>query len=238
MLSISTTDALSILDSATLKRSPTSLSSCLTLIDKTAASTWSSDNAFVFLAAAQTIQRYDPSSNSLREFYCTAEGPISNILSKDKGSLIFSVGENVHVLDCGSTTKISQTFDSHNNPITSLSLSNDTSLLSSTSAAAAHVHNLSLGSHTVLRGLPLGGQDITTSAFHPLLRTRLLLGIGKQLVVYDITRPSAPMKTIALSEAGSADIAAIACSPFSKTLVAVATTGGHVALVDLEKEKG
>lgn len=239
MLSISTSDTLSILDSATIKRSPASVPSCLTLIHKTAASTWSSDNAFVFLAAAQTIHRYDPSSNSLKDFYCTIdEQPISNILSKDKGSLIFSAGENVHVLDCGSTAKISQTFDSHKSPVTSLSLSNDASLLSSTSAAAAHVHNLSLGSHTVLRGLPLDGQDITASAFHPQLRTRLLLGIGRQLVVYDTTRPSGPMKTIALSETTSGDIIAVACSPFSKTLVTVATTGGSVVLIDLEKEKG
>jgi protein NEDD1 len=170
--------------------------------------------------------------------YCTIDDvPISNILSKDKGSLIFSAGEDIHVLDCGSVPKISQTFDSHKTPVTSLSLSNDTSLLSSTSAAAAHVHNLSLGSHTVLRGLPLGGH-ISTSVFHPQLRTRLLIGVGKQLVVYDTTRPSGPMKTVALSETSSGDIIAIACSPFSKTLVAVATTGGSVGLVDLEKEKG
>jgi protein NEDD1 len=119
-----------------------------------------------------------------------------------------------------------------------LSLSNDTTLLSSTSAAAAHVHNLSLGSHTVLKGLPLVGQSISTSAFRPQLRTRLMLGIGKQLVVYDTARLSGPINTIGLSQTNSGDITAVACSPFSKTLVAVATTGGTVGLVDLEKEKG
>jgi protein NEDD1 len=46
------------------------------------------------------------------------------------------------------------------------------------------------------------------------------------------------MRSIALNEANSGDIIAIACSPFSKTLVAVATTGGYVVLIDLEKEKG
>jgi protein NEDD1 len=56
--------------------------------------------------------------------------------------------------------------------------------------------------------------------------------------VYDTTRSSGPIKTITLSEMSSGDITAIACSPVSKTLVAVATTGGYVALVDLEKEKG
>jgi protein NEDD1 len=202
-------------------------------------STWSSDNAFLFLASAQTIHRYDPSSNSLTDLYNTTDQtPISNIVFKDKGSLIFSAGENVHLLDCGSTPKICQTFDSHKCQITSLSLSNDASLLSSTSAAAAHIYNLALGSHIILRGLPSGGQAITTSAFHTQLRTRLLLGIGKQLVVYDTTRPSGPIKTVALGETSSGDITAVACSPFSKTLVAVATTGGSVGLIDLEKEKG
>ncbi|KAG6885299.1 hypothetical protein C0993_003460 [Termitomyces sp. T159_Od127] len=50
-------------------------------------------------------------------------------------------------------------------------------------------------------------------------------------------RPSAPLKTITLNEA-SGDIVTVACSPFSKTLVAVATSSGYVGLIDLEKEKG
>ena len=239
MLAISTTDALSVLDSITIKRSPASVPSCLALIHKPIASTWSSDKAFLFLTSAQTIHRYDPSSSSLKDFYYTNEEvSISAVVSKDKGTLIFCAGENVHVLDCGLTPKISQTFDSHKSPITSLSLSNDASLLASTSIAAVHVHNLTLGSYTVLRGLPSPGQEISTCVFHPQLRTRLLLGIGKQLVVYDTTRPSSPMKTVALSETSSGDITVVACSPFSKTLVAVATTCGSVGLVDLEKEKG
>jgi protein NEDD1 len=234
VVAISTTDALSILDS---KR--TLPIACIALNNRVASSAWSSDNAFLFLASAQTIHRYDPASNSLTDLYSTGDlAPISNIVYKDKGSLIFSAGEHVHLLDCGSTPKISQTFDSHKSQITSLSLSNDASLLSSTSATAAHVHNLALNSHTTLRGLPSGGQAITTSVFHTQLRTRLLLCIGKQLVVYDTTRPSGPIKTVALSETSSGDITAVACSPFSKTLVAVATTGGSVGLIDLEKEKG
>ena len=243
MLSISTTEGLSILDSITIKRTPPLVPPCLTLTHKVVASTWSSDNAFLFLASLQTIQRYDPSSNSLEEFYSNiGEGDISHLVFRDKGSLIFSSGEIVHLLDCGSIPKVSHTFDTHKSMITSLSLSNDASLLSSTSSTAAHVHNLSLASHTVLKGLPLGSQPITASVFHPQLRTRLLLGVGKQLVVYDTTRPSGPMRTIALNETNSTthsgDIIAIACSPFSKTLVAVATTGGNVVLIDLEKEKG
>jgi protein NEDD1 len=46
------------------------------------------------------------------------------------------------------------------------------------------------------------------------------------------------MKVIPMSDATSGEIVGLTCSPFSKTLVAVATSGGNVGLVDLDKEKG
>lgn len=239
MLAISSTNALSLLDSTLLKRSPSSAPSCLSLTDKPTATVWSSDNTFLFLTSAKVIYKYDPSTNASKNIFSTpGTESITAIVSRDKGTLIYSAGNRIDVLDCGPIPKVSQTFESHKTAITSLSLSNDSSLLASTSLGAVHVHNLSLGSHTALRGPALGGQTINTSEFHPHSRTRLLLGIGKQLVVYDTTRPSAPIKTIPLNETTSGEIMAIACSPFSKTLVAVATTGGSVGLVDLDKEKG
>lgn len=239
MLAISSTNALSLLEPTVLKRAPTSAPLCLSLTEKPNSIVWSADNAFLYLASAEVIHRYDPSTNALKNVFQTqGSDPVSALVSRDKGTLIYSAGNTINVLDCGTVPKVSQTFDSHKTPITSLSLSNDASLLASTSLGAVHVHNLSLGSHTVLRGPILTGQTIHTSEFHPHSRTRLLLGIGKQLVVYDTTRPSAPIKTIALNETTSGDIMAVACSPFSKTLVAVATTGGSVGLVDLDKEKG
>lgn len=63
-------------------------------------------------------------------------------------------------------------------------------------------------------------------------------GIGKQLVVYDTSKPSGPIKTIAMNENCIGDINAVVCSPFSKTLVACCTSGGNVGLIDLDKEKG
>lgn len=42
---------------------------------------------------------------------------------------------------------------------------------------------------------------------------------------------------IPMSEGTMGEIDFVACSPFSKTLVAFATTAGSVFLVDLEKEK-
>ncbi|KAF8077622.1 WD40-repeat-containing domain protein [Lyophyllum atratum] len=239
MLAICATGTLTVLDSAILKAAPSSVSSCLSLTQATTSSAWSPDNAYLFLASAQIIHRYEPTSNSLKDIYTSTEVElISHLLCKDKGFLIYSAADKIRLLECGSSAKITQTIESHKSSITSISLSNDYTLLASTSSDAVHVHNLTLGSHTVLKGLPLAGQNITTSAFHPHARTRLLLGVGKQLVVYDTTRPSGPLKTIPLNEATLGEIVAVACSPFSKTLVAVATCGGYVALIDLEKEKG
>ncbi|KAK7694029.1 hypothetical protein QCA50_003605 [Cerrena zonata] len=41
-----------------------------------------------------------------------------------------------------------------------------------------------------------------------------------------------------MQKVGGSPIVAIACSPFSKTLIAVACSGGSIGLVDLDKEKG
>ena len=237
MLAIATTDALVVLDAPTLKRPPSSTSSCQTLIDQPTSSTWSADNTSLFLTSSSAIHKYDPSTNSLQCIYSPkTSGKISNLIAKDKGTMIFSAAQSVHVFECGSA-KVVQTFDTHKSPVTSLALSNDGSLLASTSAGAVHVHNLTLGSHAVLRGLPAGAPSINACAFHAHTRTRLLLGAGKQLLIYDTTRPSGPGKTISLPDSSSGEIACIACSPFSKTLVAFATDIGTISLVDLEKEK-
>ncbi|KAG6873791.1 hypothetical protein C0995_011016 [Termitomyces sp. Mi166 len=239
MLAVSATGTLSLLDAAVLKRAPSSVSSCLLLTHTASSSAWSTDNTVLFLASAQVVHRYDPTSNILKDIYnSSGTEPISHITCKDKGTLVFSAGNKIHMLQCGSSAKVTQTIESHKSQITSLSLSNDHTLLATTTSNAVHVHNLTLGSHTVLRGLPPGGPNITTSVFHPHARTRLLVGLGKQILIYETTRPSGPMKTIPLNEASSGNIVTVACSPFSKTLVAVATSGGHVGLIDLEKEKG
>ncbi|KAF5373615.1 hypothetical protein D9758_000984 [Tetrapyrgos nigripes] len=241
MLAVTTTDALSIIDAPTLKKYPSSFPSCLPFLYPPTAAAWSNDNTSLFIASAHILHKYNPSTNALKDMYTTSNNEsISQIAVKDNSTLILGVDEKIQVLEHGSSTpKVSQTFTSHKSTVTSLSLSNDSTLLASTSAEAAHVHNLQLGSHTVLRGLPLTDQrTITASCFHSHTRTRLLLGIGKQLVLYDTSRPSGPVRVIALSDAASGDIQAISCSPFSKTLVATATTCGSVGLIDLEKEKG
>ncbi|KIM48591.1 hypothetical protein M413DRAFT_437799 [Hebeloma cylindrosporum] len=236
MFAATTTDALSVSDPVILKKGPSSIPSCLDLLDVPTASSWSPDNTYPFISSARTIHRYEPNGNVLRDIYVSNDSePISQLAAKEKDTVIFSAGNKVHVLECDANPKILQTFNTHKTPVNSLTLSNDNSLLASTSSGGLHVHNLAVGSHSVLRGLT--NQDIKTSAFHPHVRTRLLVAAGKQLMVYDTTRPSGPMKTIVMNESATGDIAFVACSPFSKTLVAVATTTGFVGLVDLDKEK-
>ena len=235
MFAAATTDTLSISDPAALKKAPSSIPSCLDLIHPPTASSWSPDNACLYISSQHIIHRYEPTSNTLKDIYVHDFKPVSNLVAKDKSTLIFSSEEKIHVLECDASLRILQTFETQKTFVSSLSLSNDNSLLSSTTAGSVHIHNLSLGSHTVLRGLP--SQPIATAAFHPHSRTRLLVAAGKQIAIYDTTKPSGPSKTIAINESASGDIIAIACSPFSKTLVAVATASGFLGLIDLEKEK-
>jgi protein NEDD1 len=239
MLAVSTTDALSIIDPTTLKNIPPSISTGQPFSSPPIASIWSQDNSTFFVAFSDSIHQYSCSGANSNEVYSTMDR-ITSLIAKDKGqALIFGESNKIQVLEYGSGSgKITQSLVSHKSPVNALSLSNDSTLLASISSSAAHVHNLSLGSHTVLRGLPQSSGQITTCAFHPHSRTRLLLGMGRQVLIYDTTRPSGPMKAILMSDATSGEIVGLTCSPFSKTLVAVATSGGNVGLVDLDKEKG
>ena len=232
MLVATTTDSLALVDPSLLKKAPSSISSCLDLLEIPTASSWAPDNnAYLFIASGNTIQQYEPTSNTLRNVY-TQEEKITHMVAKTANCVIFSAANEIRVLE---GSHITQTFTSHKGPVNSLSLSNDNSLLASTSPGAVHVHNLALGSHSVMRGL--AGIEDSTSTFDLHLRGRLLVASGKQLTVFDATRPSGPTKTVVLNESATGSVLPVACSPFSKSLAAVATSGGFVGLIDLEKEK-
>ncbi|KAL6301609.1 quinon protein alcohol dehydrogenase-like superfamily [Sparassis latifolia] len=240
MLAVFTTESLICLDHPALKRPPSTAPSTSSLLSEPVCCTWAPDNSSVFLATSTDIQQYNAAGTFTRSVHVCKSGQITALASKDKGNtVVFSTAQQVHSLEVHSD-KIVQTFDTHKALVTALALSNDGSLLATTSAAAAHVHNLTHGAHTVLRGLSAGTGAIAACVFHPHSRTRLLLGAGTVLLAYDTTRPSGPIKTVLLTkEKGcSGDIIAIASSPFSKTLVAVASSGGTIGLVDLDKEKG
>ena len=239
MLAATTTDTLSVVDIVLLKKGPSSVPSCLDLVGAPVASSWSPENASLYIASSRTIHKYDATSNALREIYTVSgSDSISSSTVKDKNTIIFSIGNHIHKLDYSRPeTPLTETFDSHKTPVRFLALSNDNTLLASTSAGVVHIHNVASGSLTVLRGLPTISSDIDSILFHVHSRTRLLISIARQILVYDTARPSGPTKTIPLSESAAGDIVAAACSPFSKTLVAVATSLGFVAMIDLEKEK-
>ncbi|KAI0333541.1 WD40 repeat-like protein [Cubamyces sp. BRFM 1775] len=244
MAAVLTSTNLTILDHSTLKHPPSVANSTSSLASPPSSLSWSVETGTIFLASENgALSQYDVAAGTLHDIPVVARAstePIASLLSKDRGStIIYGQGQQVVVLST-STGKPTNTFDTHKSPVTSLSLSNDSSLLASTSAHAIHVHNLTLASHTVLRGIPSANGNITTCAFHPHSRTRLLVGISSQLLVYDTTRPSGPAKVVEVDKEkkGLGEITAISCSPFSKTLVAVACSGGTVALIDLEKEKG
>jgi protein NEDD1 len=164
---------------------------------------------------------------------------VGGLAVKDKGTLILSLGNAVHMVEhsssASSPTKIVQTLPLHpdEDPIHALSLSHDSTLLTVASPGAVVVHNLALGTQTTLRGLP---GRVAVCTFHVHSRVRLLLGIGHKLVIYDITRPSGPSRITSIGDGRAGDVVAVACSPYSKTLLAVACSGGYVALVDLDKE--
>jgi protein NEDD1 len=231
MLALCTSTELTVVDPLSLKSASTSSIPCsLPLCTAPTASYWFADE--LYLAAGNLIQKYDPGSNKITNIY-SSSGSVSCLLARDTDALVFAADNKIHFLDHG---QLSQSLTTHSNTITSIAISNDSSLLASTSSTTVHVHNISIGTHSVLRGIPVA--SISTCVFHPHNRTRLLVGTGKQLVVYDTTRPSLPSKTISMNESCSGSIIAVSCSPFSKTLVACCTSGGHVGLIDLEKEKG
>ncbi|OSD08558.1 WD40 repeat-like protein [Trametes coccinea BRFM310] len=239
-----TSTSITVLSSSSLKHPPSTADPAYALASRQSCISWCAESGTILLGSAHgSLSLYEVASGAYQELSVasrSAKEPIASLLYKDRGATaIFAQGQQVVVLSV-TTGKPANTFDTHKSPVTSLSLSNDSSLLASTSAHAIHVHNLTLASHTVLRGIPSGGGSITTCAFHPHSRTRLLVGLGSQLLVYDTTRPSGPVKVIDIDKEKKniGSVIAISCSPFSKTLVAVGCSGGTVALVDLEKEKG
>ncbi|KXN92980.1 Protein NEDD1 [Leucoagaricus sp. SymC.cos] len=238
MLSVLAPDVLAIANAAILKHPPQILPSRLKPADDYHITAWAADNTVLYLSTTQTIASYDPSSNQLSPLYTPNDGYLIRcMVVKDKSFLIYGSGNSIHILECRSQTpKVIQSLGPHKHDILSLSLSNDSTLLACGLSNAAYVHNLTTGSQTTLRGLS-STSAFAMCVFHPHVRTKLLVGLRDQLFVYDTTRPSAPLRVIVMNDAGTC-ISAIACSPFSKTLVAVAMSNGHVGLVDLDKDKG
>ncbi|KAG6376419.1 hypothetical protein JVT61DRAFT_2406 [Boletus reticuloceps] len=234
MLAIITQDGTSLIDPTSFKNSSGSFPVSTSLECFTNA--WSPDNTQLYLASSSSIKRYTPSEALLEELYRGSD-TVTCLAMKDKRSILFFAAANrVWSLDCThSPGKVISSLEPHKNTVTRVSVSNDGTLLASVSASAVFVHDLTQSSHAQLKGLP-DRKPVVCCLFHQHSRTRLLLGVGRDLVVYDSMRPGSPLKTVRIP--GGGDIVGVAASPFSKTLVAVATTNGDVVLVDLDKGNG
>lgn len=247
MLAILTTGHITITEHSGLRRAPATLSpSCQLPLSAYVSSVWSPDNGSLYVATTDSVIRYDASGTLVKSLWPLSDDDdiplddVSGLVVKDKGTVIISTGNTVHMVEhsssASSQTKIVQTLPVHpdSHPIHALSLSHDSTLLTVASPNAVVVHNLALGAQTTtLRKLP---GRVAACTFHVHSRVRLLLGIGHKLVIYDITRPSAPSRVTSIGDGVAGDVVALACSPYSRTLIAVACSGGYIALVDLDKE--
>ena len=244
MLAVATTEHLLLSATASLKRTSSLLSSGpKTSIPRPLAGTWSSDNLTLFLVFSDGIRKYNDRGAMEDVIFPPPEEEELQacIVAKDNSTIIGALSSKIVVLEsnpCSSDYTIVKTIDTHTSPVISLAISNDGAVLASTSQTTVYVHTLGIDSHTALRGLPQSSEEPPLCAFSPHFRTKLIVGSGQVLYVYDITRPSSPTKTIPLGSGANGDVVSLACSPYSKTLVAAACEGGTVHLIDLEKEKG
>lgn len=243
-LAVATTEHLLLPVAASLKRTPSLLSSNPRIsIPRPLAGTWSPDNSAFFLISSDGIRKYNNRGSAERLIFSSLDGEELQacVVAKDDGTVIGALSNKIAILEPvppSNDYKIVRTIDVHSSPISSLAISNDGTVLASASQAAVYIHKLEGGPHTALRGLPQSSEEPPLCILSPHFRTKLIIGSGQVLYVYDINRPSSPTKTIPLGSSANGDVISLACSPYSKTLVAVACEGGTVHLVDFEQEKG
>ena len=243
-LAVATTEHLLLSATASLKRTSSLPSSNpKIIIPRPLAGTWSSDNSTLFLVFSDGIRRYNDRGDMEDVIFSPPEEQELQacIVAKDDGTIICALSSRITVLEsnpCSTDYAIAKAIDTHTFPVISLAISNDGAVLASASQTAVYIHKLGMDSHMALRGLPQSSEEPPLCTFSPHFRTKLVVGSGQVLYVYDINRPSSPTKTIPLGSGANGDVVSLACSPYSKTLAAVACEGGTVHLVDLEKEKG
>jgi protein NEDD1 len=243
-LAVATTEHLLLPTAASLKRVSSLLSSNPKIsIPRPLAGTWCPDNSTFFLVFSDGIRKYNNKGSTEEIIFSSPdeEELQACIVAKDNGTVIGALSNKITVLEPTSPSSnynIAGTIGVHSSPVTSLAISNDGTVLASASRTAVYIHKLESGSHTALRGLPQSSEDPSLCTFSPHFRTKLIVGSGQVLYVYDINRPTSPTKTVPLGSSANGDVVSLACSPYSKALVAVACEGGTVHLLDFEKEKG
>nr|AFB76153.1 hypothetical protein [Suillus grevillei] len=238
MLALVTTTALALASPVTLKNPPPFLPISQPLPSRYFASAWSPDNSSLYLASPFSIDRFIISQSRLDEatyVQSKEEGEITAMAVTPSGNVVLGVGRKVIVLEYATgSAKLFKTFETHGTAVTALAVSNDSTLIASASSKGVHIHDLLVPAKHISLPLPTSAaRSVGTMSFHSHVRTRLLLGFGRDVLVYDASKPSAPVRPISIGQ----DVVGIACSPFSKTLVAVASADS-VGLVDLDKDKG
>ena len=243
-LAVATTEHLLLPAASSLKRTSSLLSSNPKIsIPRPLAGTWSPDNSTLFLVFSDSIRKYSNRGSTEEIIFSSSdeEELQACVVAKDNGTVIGALSNKIAVLEStplSNEYNIVRTIDVHSSPVTSLAISNYGTVLASASQTAVYIHRLESGSHAALRGLPQSSEGPPLCALSPHFRTTLIVGSGQVLYVYDINRPSSPTKTVPLGSSANGDVVSLACSPYSKTLVAVACEGGTIHLIDFEKEKG
>ncbi|KAH8117122.1 WD40-repeat-containing domain protein [Phellopilus nigrolimitatus] len=243
MLAASAGRRIALIDPASLRSSSVAPSPAKqTALDvELTALAWASDNTALFVSAEGSIRRYDSSGHFEKTIHAVG-GRVPVLAVKGNEALYYAKDDKAYELDCR-TGIVTTAFEGPSSSVRSLSLSSDASLLAVASASGCTVHSLEDSTHVTLSGFPSSSPaEIAVCAFHPHSRTRLFVGYGHHLLIYDTNSPTAPVKSITLVSSSAVkimgEIIAISSSPFSKTLAVVGCSSGLVCMIDLEKEKG
>lgn len=233
MLAITVDDGIGFVEASALKQRACTVPVSSSL--QCTASVWAPDNSQLYLASSSSIKRYTISEGLLEEIYSGSDLVSCLLVDDTGGKVFFAAASQVYMLDCTPSCQVPMTLGSHRTTITTIALSNDSSYLVSVSDSEVSLHRLMHSSQISLQGLP--GSKISCCTFHLHSQTRLLLGAERQILIFDGSKPHGPTKSIELRGC-SGNIIAVASSPFSKSLIAVATSAGNVILVDLDKHSG
>ncbi|KZT57713.1 WD40 repeat-like protein [Calocera cornea HHB12733] len=161
---------------------------------------------------------------------------ITAIVSRQKGDeILFAQGNKVYFYDIRARRLGSSILEGHRSSaqITKLAINITDSHVASLTPSTILVHSLSSPNTRISIKAP-SNSPFTSLAFSLYRRTTLMTGHANGVVsVWDISRPSAPMRQ---REVVRGEVVDICYSPYVKRLCAVAGKEGDAALVDLEED--
>jgi len=192
------------------------------------------DGTSVYIASAGGVAKYGRESATHLFSFADDALPVCALAAQD-GLVCVARDMLIDVYQTGMVAP-SETLGGHASPITSLALSRDGALLASASRTL-HVYDLASSARTIFRGLPNDSAACSMVKFHPTREHTLFSAFGRQLLVHNLLAPDAPVSALQVGSGSRGDIVDIDCSPFSHSLIAVASAGGLIGIIDLDKEK-